>query len=204
MTKIEEAEKTLAALEDKRKQLVQKATELADERQRISFAAHAGGDAKARKRLDEINAATVSHGSEMESIQAAIVEASRRVEAARHDAAIAADREAASELAEQWKLFVEHAKALDKALAGVTEHGHALEAILTQVNALGAASPSRAQLDSLGARALMSALQKTPWAREFSPIAPNERRTFSALVESWGASVRNNVAARLGNKREAA
>lgn len=204
MTDIEKAAAVLRDLEDKRRALVEKGVELADERQRISFAAHAGNDVKARKRLDEINGAMASHGSELASIEAAIDEAKARLEAAHRDAALEADREAANELAEEWKDFVEHAKNLDKALAAVVEHGHALEKVLTRVNALGATSPSCAQLDSLGGRALMSALQRTPWAREFSPIAPNERRTFTALGETWGASVRNNVAARLGNKREAA
>ena len=42
MTEIEKATAVIAALEDKRKELVQKTIELADERNKIAFGAHVG------------------------------------------------------------------------------------------------------------------------------------------------------------------
>jgi hypothetical protein len=80
---VAQAEKTVASLEDKRRALIQKATELAEERQRVSFAAHTG-DAKARQRLNAINTETSMQASEMASIEAAIVEAQSRVTAAKN------------------------------------------------------------------------------------------------------------------------
>ena len=48
---IERAESVIAKLNDKRKALIERATEPENERQRISFAAHGQGDAKAKQRL---------------------------------------------------------------------------------------------------------------------------------------------------------
>ncbi len=49
-TEVQHAEKLVRDFEDKRRHIIEKAVELADERQRVSFAAHSG-DAKARTRL---------------------------------------------------------------------------------------------------------------------------------------------------------
>jgi hypothetical protein len=53
---IEKAEAVVAELEAKRIKCVAHGTELQDERANVALAAHTG-DVKARKRLDEINAA---------------------------------------------------------------------------------------------------------------------------------------------------
>lgn len=53
MTDVIIALQTLASLEDKRKALVAKATELDAERKQIAFAAHSSNDSKARARLDK-------------------------------------------------------------------------------------------------------------------------------------------------------
>jgi len=202
-TEIEKAATIIRDLENKRREILEKGIELADERQRISFGAFTG-DSKARKRLDEINSAMASHASEVAGIEAAIVEATARLDAAHCDAALAADREAAQKLSKELAVFEECASEMDAAMEDFVKFAKLLEQTLVTMNQLGAHSPSRAQLDSLGARALLTALQRTPWAREFSPLPPRERTTFGALVEGWRASVRNNIAARLGSTSEAA
>ena len=203
MTETQKVEAIIRDLENKRREIVEKGIELTDERQRIAFSAHTG-DSKARKRLDEINSAMASHASEVAGIEAAIVEATARLDAAHCDAALAADREAAQKLSKELAVFEECASEMDAALEDFVNHAKLLEQTLITMNQLGAQSPSRAQLDSLGARALLTALQRTPWAREFSPLPPRERITFAALVEGWRASVRNNIAQRLGQQQEAA
>jgi len=55
----------VAKPEAKRSRLIQNGIELQDERANVSLAAHTG-DAKARKRLDEINRALAEHGSELD------------------------------------------------------------------------------------------------------------------------------------------
>jgi hypothetical protein len=52
---------------------------LSEERTRLAFGVHALGDAKARRRLDEINRETALQDSELRSIDAAIAEATARV-----------------------------------------------------------------------------------------------------------------------------
>jgi hypothetical protein len=71
---------TVEALQQKR--AVQRATELADERAACSYAAHVQHEPEARKRLSEINQELALHDSELRNIDAAIAEASRRVDAA--------------------------------------------------------------------------------------------------------------------------
>ena len=68
MTEIEQAEASLAKLDDKRKILIQRATELEDERNKIAFAAHVEGEPKSVKRLDAINSELAKLVSEQGSI----------------------------------------------------------------------------------------------------------------------------------------
>src|SRR5262249_9734736 len=75
---VEKAETVIADLEAKRAACVKRGTELADERAAVALAAHTG-DAKARKRLDEINAAIASHASELASFDAALKAAGERL-----------------------------------------------------------------------------------------------------------------------------
>jgi hypothetical protein len=197
MTEIEKAEQTLFTLQSKQRDLARNAVELADERQRISFAAHADEDAKARKRLDEITAATVAHQSEMASIEAAIAQANVNLDVAQHNAAIESDRAQAGQLLEELEVFQRCAEALDANLAAVVKNARTMADTLTEMNRLGA-GPSRSQLDSLGGRAILTQMMLTPWARSFEHIAPNQRATFTTLVEDWSRLIRSNAVQRLG------
>lgn len=203
MSNIQKAEAIVRDLEDKRRSLVQKATELTDERQRVSFAAHTG-DQAARKKLDRVNADLALHESEMASILSAIAEANVRVGAAQREAAATEDRAAAKELSAELKRFADHGQKLDVALQAMVEHGQALEQSLIRINQLGSPAPNRAQLDTLGALAIHSSLMQTPWAREFRHLAPRERKTFSSLVQAWCAQIAPSIARRLGTQERAA
>jgi hypothetical protein len=68
---VEQAMKVVAQLEAKREACVRAGTELHDERANVPLSAHTG-DAKARKRLDEINTAVATHASELASLDAAL------------------------------------------------------------------------------------------------------------------------------------
>jgi hypothetical protein len=57
---VEKAEAVVASLEAKREECVRHGVELQDDRANVALAAHTG-DARARKRLDEINAAVAAH-----------------------------------------------------------------------------------------------------------------------------------------------
>ena len=205
MSKVEEAEKTLAALEDKRCALVQGATELADERQRISFAAHASADKKARQRLDEINSAVATGASEMASIEAAIKEASARLDAARHEAAVAEDRERAVKARALVKKLTECGQELDNALTDAAAWAVDMQATLRAMHSLGFANPSDAQLKVAGEFALKSAMMRMgAWDRSWEFLPPGRRTTFAQVIAAWSAMLAQQIEARIGDRQEAA
>jgi chromosome segregation ATPase len=94
---VKNAEATVASLEQKRIKCVAHGTELQDERANVALAAHTG-DVKARKRLDEINAALAVHSSELASLDAALRAATEQLERAREKEAQQTDRAAAAAL----------------------------------------------------------------------------------------------------------
>src|SRR5262249_25636972 len=93
---VEKAETVIADLEAKRAACVKRGTELADERAAVALDAHTG-NVKARKRLDEINAANAAHGRELASLGAAIKAAGESLKKAEAAAALEADRKLAAE-----------------------------------------------------------------------------------------------------------
>jgi hypothetical protein len=57
------------------------------------------------------------------------------------------------------------------------------------------------QLQTLGKYCLLTALGKTPWAREFEVISPTARRNFGDLVATWCEQVdRNTVTPLIGEE----
>lgn len=203
MPNVKVAEKTLADLETKRTALIARGVALSEERQRISFAAHAGGDKEARKRLDAINAEAAVHASEVESIDAAIAEAKNHIATAQHAERTAADREAARELRKAFDQFVAQAAALDAALTLIAETSNAVTATLNAIHSLGSGAPTGQQWLVYGEMAMQSTLMRTPWARAFRHLAPRERRSFTSLVRGWQASAAPSIAQRLGEQEAA-
>jgi hypothetical protein len=178
-TDVEKAEHTLAALQSKREDWIKRGTELADERSSVAFNAHACGDQKSRAKLDKLNTEIATHASELASLDSAIAEANIRLATAKADAALAEDRAKAEQLADTLSEFMQHAADIDMALATAVESSIKLEQALIKMNALGASSPNRNQLETIGELALHTALMRTPWARAFRHLPPNQRRTFS-------------------------
>jgi hypothetical protein len=204
MSEVENAEKTVRDLEDKRRALIQAATELADERQRVSFAAHTG-DGKARSRLDQINVAVAAHASEMVSIEAAITQANANLDAARRDAAAAADRANAEQLRQHLKEFVECGLILDDCFADFRETAIKMQKLLTEIHGLGCAAPSDALFRVNCDLAFKTAVMGTPfWSQDFPTLGHGQKKSFKGLVEAWSANVESNIAARLGEKQEEA
>jgi hypothetical protein len=199
---LKQAETTVQSLEDKRRALIQTATELAEERQRVSFAAHTG-DAKARARLTEINNATANHASEVQSIEDAIREATARVHIAKTAEALAADRAAASKLAAELERFVELGELLDEALADVVSASSEMDEVLARINSLGCPSPNASQMRVLGTLALKTAVMNIGWtAREWEFLAPSSRKTFQEIVSNWRVQIERNISARIGEQKK--
>jgi predicted translin family RNA/ssDNA-binding protein len=86
LTAIEWVEKTLSQLADKRERALKRSQEISAERAQIGYAAHAKGDQKAIKRLEQLNLDVVNMSGEVASIDAAIAEAQKRLAAAQQAA----------------------------------------------------------------------------------------------------------------------
>jgi septal ring factor EnvC (AmiA/AmiB activator) len=102
MTTTENARAVLQDLEMKLAAAKSRHDETHSEASAIAFAAHTG-DADARKKLDKLNADAAKHGSEIMSLEAAIVEARRRV---REAEAAEADDVARDKAEVRWRCLV--------------------------------------------------------------------------------------------------
>jgi hypothetical protein len=189
---VEKAAGVVAALEAKRTRLIAHGVEIGDERANVALAAHTG-DTAARKRLDEINAEVAVHASELASLDAALRAAGERLKKARQAEAARADKAAAGELLKELTRFRDIGRQLDVALAAVAANGHELHQSLGRVHALGSTFPTGQQLDALGFRCVLTALQQTPWRRNFEAVAPRERRSFAALIEVWCSTIESRL-----------
>ena len=196
-TSVSDAQAVISNLEAKRDALVERGRQLDQVRASYAFAAHARNDETARRKLDQVHRETAEHGSELASIDAALVTARQKLEAAQQHEAKQAAREQAKELRLVLDQFVETATQLDEALADVATLGHNLHQIQARMQELGAAVPNGAQLDSLGFRCLLTACAATPWHRHFQVLAPHERRSFSDLIAIWTDTNRKHLASRL-------
>jgi hypothetical protein len=200
-TEVEQATKTLNTLMDQREQLVGRSGKLASERQKISYAAHTG-DKGAKERLRKINDESVLHNAELEGVDAAIVEANARLAIAQANAALAADRVNAEALRGKVERFVELGLIVDDCFADLNSAAAEMKTLLSEMHNLGAAAASHDQLRVLGGLALKTALMETPWAKEFEHIAPNQRRSFKALVSAWHDQLMPGITARLGETKQ--
>ena len=197
-TEVETA--TLNDLLDQREQLIARSSKLASDRQAIAYAAHTG-DKGAKERLRKINDETVLHNVELESVDAAIAEATKRLEAARRDEAVAADREQAEQLRARMMRLVELAAIVDDAFADVISASVEMKSLASELHTLGCNSPSHDQLRVISTIVAKSYMMQIPFcAREWEFIAPNQRRTMAVAAAGWQAQIENNIAQRLGEQ----
>jgi hypothetical protein len=170
-------------------------------RRDISFDAHVeGGESK--KALDKFNKDRVLKIAEIENIEIAVLEASRRVADAERAEELAEDAVKASRAFEIAAGLLARARKLDDALAAMVEEANDFRADLRILShELGCSHPNESQLQSLGERAVKSALMFSPFRIEH--IAPTERRTFSELCESWVTMINRWAEDRLPGKEAA-
>ena len=160
-----------------------------------AYAAHTGDDA-AKKTIEKLNRKRADAQIEIESLEKAIEEAGRRVNAAEREAAEAAERERARAVLERVGEFRRSAKAVDAALAAAVAEYAKLRESLDAIHQLGCSSPTTAQLRSLGQRAAMTALMGSD--PQIEHLAPRERRTLGELADEWGGCIEDWAARRIG------
>ena len=202
MTEVEKCETTIRDLEAKRAACVKRGTELADERAAVALDAHTG-NAKARKRLDEINAAIAAHGSELASFDAAIKAASERLQQAQNAEAKAEQRRVALEIRKLAKELKEAGRIADEGLAMFADATSAMHHIVCQLSTFGLSNPSALQFVSLGERAVRTVLMETAFRRAFEHLRPAERQSFASFAAEWAASLDKSTSAKLNQTNKA-
>lgn len=207
MTDREKAELTLKNLENIRKHLLQEQAELADERGRVALRAHTG-DKKSRTRLDEINIASAKFASEFASIEAAIIEANKNLDAAQAAEAQAADRTKAEQIAALNAKLKEELDDADDAFAEAISSVLSARALLMEMHTLGVTSPTDQMFRINAVIAIKSAIQLLPSQYindfEFMRLSPSQKKHFKDLANAWGITIENQIIARLPRKEEAA
>jgi hypothetical protein len=83
MTPTEIAERTISQLQDKRDRAAARVTEISAERQRLGYSAHVEGDEMAKARLKVLSSDLAAMSDEIETLDAAFIEARHRLDAAR-------------------------------------------------------------------------------------------------------------------------
>jgi len=179
MTTIEQAEATRTALREKLDSARAALTELDERRNEIAFEAHANGG-EAKKELDKLNKARGIHVAEIESLEIAHVEASRRVEAAQRDDALRDDSIKAARGMEIAAGLIERGQKIDEALRVLAEELQGYKTDLDELNfKCGIASPNVRQFQSAGIRVLRTVIAFTPLRDAVEFIAPGERRNMT-------------------------
>jgi hypothetical protein len=201
-TEVETATKTLNDLMDTRDQLVGRSAKLVSDRQTVAYAAHTG-DKGAKERLRKINDESMLHNAELESVDAAIVEATNRLAAAQRDEALAADRANALALRTQLEKFVTLGEVLDDCFVDFKSAAIELKQVVDEIHRLGCATPDNQLFKVNADLAFKTAVQGTPfWSQDFPTLRSHERKTFKSLVDNWAAQIERNITARLGTEQK--
>ena len=185
MTDIEAAERTIAALTDKLDRATARLTQIAEERKAIGFAVHADGDPAARKRLDQLNVDDAAMAGELQSLDAAIVEARTRLAQAQQAAATAVDRKRAAELRKTFDKFVALGEEADRALATFLEASTEMKEAMDKIHSFGGGAPTGQQFLTFGQLALDAVLMFT--RRGSANIAISLRATGARSAISLAA-----------------
>jgi hypothetical protein len=164
---------------------------LAGDRDVIAYDAHTG-DQKARKRLDAISAELATMGSETESIQAAIVEAERRVKEAEGVARSEQERANAEAALALGARLRDQARAVDDALAVVFSGFKEISDLTMELRRLGV-GPSE-QMVSVSFKTVMRSAATGSRLRDiFEAIAPVDRRTMTDFTGKWDSLLCNHA-----------
>jgi hypothetical protein len=207
MTEIEIIERTICQLNAKREGAIKRSQEIAAEQAQLGFAVHASDDKAvqkaARGKLDSLTAEAATLATESKGIGDALAEASKRLAAARQAVEVEAAKANALEVRKLASSFLEAAKDCDALLADFNTSVTELNQALAAIHSHGVAFPTHMQMQSLGKYCLLTALNKTPWSREFEIVAPGQRREFTSLVSQWVANIeRNHIAPLLGESEQ--
>jgi hypothetical protein len=206
MTEVEKAERDLNNLEQQRVALFDRAKELARQREAVAHAALVGDDAKARTRLKEINLESMTTGTNIESVDCALVVARQNLTAAEAAAAGAADIDKAKQIAALNMKLKEELDNADDAFADAIGSVLAARTLLQDMHALGVTSPTDQMFRINSVTVIKTVLQNLPqpWVNdfEFMRLSPSQKKSFKPLAAGWCDQIASQIAARLGEKQK--
>jgi hypothetical protein len=205
MTKeVEKAERDLNNLEQQRVALFDRAKELSKQREAVAHAALVGDDGKAKTRLKEINLESMTTGTNIESVDCALVVARSNLGAAQAAAAGAADIDRAKQVAALNAKLKEELDNADDAFSDAIGSVLAARTLLQDIHALGVTSPTDQMFRINSVAVIKTVLQNLPqpWVNdfEFMRLAPSQKKSFKPLAEGWRDQIANQIAARLGSE----
>jgi hypothetical protein len=178
---ISKAEGTIAALEGKREQLVQRVAGHAEARERLAFRAHGMLDAEAGKELADAREAALRAEQELIEVDSALATARQRLQQAQAVMAREERRAAIIEDQKRSKEFRQLGPYLDKATQNLRKGLQAL-----QQNAASVGKDVR--YVQMLHRVLQVALFDTPFRDAFGVPGHDERRnfaSFSGVIDAW-------------------
>ncbi len=179
---IKQAERTHADLAKRLETL--RADRAANEERRAALAFEAEtGDAAAKRSISELTKAAAALDVDVQTVEAAIAEAARRVRAAAEASSRQAERDKARKARAVSARLAGRGAALEAGLNQVREAYRAFQDDLRELAALGAPAPSAALVDVNSRRALDAALDGLHVKAR--PVPPLERHGFSELCAGW-------------------
>jgi hypothetical protein len=172
--------------------------ELAEKRKSLAYLAVAQKDAGAIKQLAHNAVEANKLSVEMLDVGHALAVAESRVAEAERARVREADKENALALRVALAEFLEASESLDEVLLALGEEGKAVIAAAAKMRACGCEFPTGEQVRVLGLKCLLTSLSATPWSKEFSPIAPRDRRSWATMARDWANRIeQTNIQPRL-------
>jgi hypothetical protein len=141
--------------------------------------------------LGDLRAEALRLDLEEQDLRAWLEQARKELAEAKGAEQIGADVELARRRLELAAAFRRVGGLLDEAITAQRCHAWlavAQELRLTRLSSEAfAVGPTEQQCRVLGLQALLTVLKETPWAKEFQPLAPRDRRSFQSLSAGWSA-----------------
>ena len=201
MITVSKAKATLERLEADLVKATDTATALQIERRKISFDAH-NGNAKAKARLDKLNAESLTADLSISNLLSAVDEAKARLATAEHEAGLAEQRAKAQEA----QALAEHASKRGVRIRDLTQElaAEISGAIgdLRRFGDLGAPTSGARLLELALTRSVLPQLREAGIRCDLVP--PGNRHQADAVVDGYVAQATRWADAILGEKSEAA
>jgi hypothetical protein len=175
--------------------------ELEGERSELSYAAMFERDAKAAKRVGEINTELARLGNETVVLNAALDEAGRRDAAAKAAERDGQERDNATKALALLDTFAQRGAALDEWFDKMIAEYTALCSEFRELEKLGF-SPTTYRMVAITMRtAMLTKLMGTDL--KIQHLAPGDRKTFQGAIESWSAAARARAETELNRNKAA-